>query len=80
MATCAKCGDWAGVGRSAHAEGECRAVAAPVVYGSETDELVAKLTPVLMKAARRAGLVGAFTLIGVSIALGVLVAIARAVL
>ena len=75
MATCTKCGDWAGIGRSEH-DYDCTADARDKGHSlqprSETEALVMALRPVLMKAATRAGLVGAFTLIAAAILASIL--------
>lgn len=64
MATCARCGQWAGVFRDMH--DSCEAPAPP----TEMDLTLAKLTPLLMRAATRAGFIAAVTFIGISVAGG----------
>ncbi len=73
MGNCYTCGKPAGFGNAQHPE--CREKdPAPFAVKSvdQHSDLVAQLTPILMKAATRAGLVGAFTMAGISIGIVVI--------
>lgn len=77
MAQCVVCGEWAGIGKTKH-DVDC-APASPVPL-TEQDVMVAKLAPVIRSAAIRGGVAGAFTAVGLLIAVGVLIAIVRALM
>lgn len=77
MAQCVVCRHWAGVGKKKH-DYDCATFIAPPAPVTEQDILVAKLAPVIRSAAIRGGVAGAFTGVGLLIALGILFAIIRA--
>jgi hypothetical protein len=80
MANCTNCGQWAGLFSDRH--DECPAGALPGTPAAlaalaanpptDIDRLIEKLTPVLMKAARSAGVAAALTFMGICIVAGFL--------